>query len=159
MGKGYMELIYGDGYGSGYGDGYGYGSGYGYGYGYGYGDGYGSGYGYGDGSGDNMELIKKFKWDSKIILHETNAEIRKEIIKTIDIVKVLKDLDAKVIDKKDNYELLNLNLQDGRFRPYLKMLNPSVGVWHVEGVHPDCETVEQALEWRNKTKEEPEVLT
>ncbi|WP_213083536.1 hypothetical protein, partial [Escherichia coli] len=28
-------------------------------------------------------------------------------------------------------------------------LNPSVGVWHVEGVHPRCATVQGALNWRN----------
>jgi|3_EtaG_2_1085321.scaffolds.fasta_scaffold12633_4 hypothetical protein len=38
--------------------------------------------------------------------------------------------------------------------------DPSLdGVWHVEGVHPDCKTVKQALEWRNGTEETPEVLT
>ena len=44
-------------------------------------------------------------------------------------------------------------------RPYLKMTNPSIGVFHVEGVHPDCTTVDQALEFRNGTKVKPTVLT
>tara|TARA_Y100000310_G_scaffold221960_1_gene223588 strand:+ start:2488 stop:2643 length:156 start_codon:yes stop_codon:yes gene_type:complete len=29
----------------------------------------------------------------------------------------------------------------------------------LDGVHPDCKTVKQALEWRNGTEETPEVLT
>jgi hypothetical protein len=32
---------------------------------------------------------------------------------------------------------------------YLKMVNPSIGTFHVEGVDPQCATVEQALNWRN----------
>ena len=28
------------------------------------------------------------------------------------------------------------------------MLNPSIGVWHVEGVHPSCDTVRKALNFR-----------
>ena len=69
------------------------------------------------------------------------------------------DLGAKVADRQGDYELLLLDLGDKRNRPYLKMLNPSIGTWHVEGVHPDCATVEQALNWRNQTDVKPEVLT
>jgi hypothetical protein len=41
------------------------------------------------------------------------------------------------------------------------MLNPSIGAIHIEGVHPSCRTVEQALSWRNGLKqyEEPQELT
>ena len=39
------------------------------------------------------------------------------------------------------------------------MLNPSIGIWHVEGVAPACLTVEQALNWRNQTADKPEVMT
>jgi len=63
------------------------------------------------------------------------------------------------IDKQGDYELLLIDIGDERKRPYLKMLNPSIGTWHVEGVHPHCKTVEQALNWRNQTEEKPEVLT
>jgi hypothetical protein len=31
---------------------------------------------------------------------------------------------------------------------YLKMTNPSVRVFHVEGVARECNTVQQALNWR-----------
>jgi len=99
------------------------------------------------------------KLNPELVLTEKNAEIRREIVKKIDIVRVLKKLNAKTIHKKDDYELINLDLRDGRFRPYLKMLNPSIKVWHVEGVHPDCKTVEQALNWRNGCNENPIILT
>ena len=87
------------------------------------------------------------KLDSNIILKETNVEIRREIVRKIGIEKVCKDLGATILDKIGNYELLNLNLGD-RSRPYLKMLNPSIGIYHIEGVPPDCDTVEKALNSR-----------
>ena len=37
----------------------------------------------------------------------------------------------------------------GRDRVYLKMFNPSVGIFHVEGVPPDKRTLRAALDWRN----------
>jgi hypothetical protein len=54
---------------------------------------------------------------------------------------------------------LLLNLGDGRNRPYLKMINPSIGTYHIEGVHPECKTVKEALIWRNQSEETPAVLT
>jgi hypothetical protein len=57
------------------------------------------------------------------------------------------------------YELLILNMGDGRRRPYLKMKNPSIKTWHIEGVAPEIKTVKEALAWRNGTDEAPEVLT
>lgn len=101
------------------------------------------------------------KLPSKMILKETNAEIRREIVRKIGIEKICRDLNAKVIDKMDDYELLMLDLQDGRHRPYLKMKNPSIGTYHVEGVHPNCKTVKEALAWRNGLEiyYPPEILT
>jgi hypothetical protein len=99
------------------------------------------------------------KLNSKLILTEKNAEVRKEIVRKIGSEKLCSDLKAKVIDKKDEYELLLLDLKDGRNRPYLKMKNPSIGVYHIEGVHPDCKTVEDALNFRSGLKEwKPEFM-
>ncbi len=97
--------------------------------------------------------------DSHILLEEPNAEVRREIVRKVGIEKVCIDLDAKVIDRQGDYELLILNLGDDRKRPYLKMKNPSIGVYHIEGVHPDCTTVESALNFRNGTNEVPTILT
>lgn len=85
----------------------------------------------------------------KWVLEEKNAQVRAELVKKMGAERVVKELGAKTIDKKNGYELLNLDLGDGRFRPYLKMKNPSVDLIHIEGVHPDCKTVEEALAWRN----------
>lgn len=52
------------------------------------------------------------------------------------------------------YELLNFDIIDGKHRPYLKMLNPSTGNWRVEGIHPKCKTINQALGFQNPFVEE-----
>jgi len=108
------------------------------------------------------EWLVMQKWneiDCKKILAEQNAEVRREIVRKVGIERVCSELDAKCIDKIGDYELLILNLGDDRKRPYLKMLNPSVGTYHIEGVHPDCQTVEAALNFRNGTVEKPLILT
>ena len=99
------------------------------------------------------------KLDSKLVLSEKNAEVRREIVRKIGVDRVLTTLGGKELETWGNYSLISMDLGDGRHRPYLKMLNPSVGTWHVEGVHPECRTIEEALNWRNKTKETPTVLT
>ncbi len=96
------------------------------------------------------------------IAKEPNAQVRQVMVERIGIERVCQMFHAKVLDTQGTYELLNLDLGDGRVRPYLKMLNPSVGCWHVEGVHPKCTTVQQAINWRAGHEQEhwqPEVLT
>ena len=99
------------------------------------------------------------KLDAHLILTETNAEVRREIVRKIGVERMCNDLNAKPIDTVGDYTLLLLDLGDGRQRPYLKMLNPSIGIYHIEGIHPDCDTVEKALNWRNKTDEKPFIIT
>lgn len=111
----------------------------------------------------NKEIVETSaeKIDCKIILTEKNAEVRREIVRKVGVERLIVKLGAKSLDKSDNgvYELLDINIGDGRVRPYLKMLNPSIKTWHVEGVGPECKTVEQALKWRNQTEEKPVKLT
>jgi len=97
--------------------------------------------------------------DPRIIFTEENADVRREIVRKIGIDRVCAALVSEVLDSTGAYELVNLNLGDGRTRPYLKMLNPSTGTWHLEGVPPDVTTVSAALRWRNRTDEPPQVLT
>ena len=101
------------------------------------------------------------KLDAKLLLKEQNAEVRREIVRKIGIERICQKLNAKMIDKTDDgmYELLMLDLGDGRSRPYLKMRNPSIGVYHIEGVEPGINTVEKALNWRNQSPEKPLALT
>jgi hypothetical protein len=100
-----------------------------------------------------------------MVLGETNVEVRRELIRKIGVDRLIDCLPHKLLDKKDNYELYSLELSpevpDARF---LKMINPSIGVYHVEGVGPECSTVQQAINWRSNSLKlngdwNPEVLT
>lgn len=112
---------------------------------------------------EELVMTPANKLDSKIILKEENAEVRREMVRKIGTEKICTDLKSQCIDKSDDkiYELLILELGDGRKRPYLKMINPSIGTYHIEGVHPDCKTVKEALAWRNRVDvyEKPTILT
>ena len=87
--------------------------------------------------------------DPSTVFDEKNAEIRRELIRKIGVERFLTKTPHTVLETKGSYQLLSVELSeqvtDAR---YLKMLNPSVGAWHVEGVHPSCSTVKQAINWR-----------
>lgn len=106
-----------------------------------------------------MKPAEELKAD--LILKTRNADVRREAVRKIGIERVLKDLGAKVIDKTEDgvYELVNLDLGDNRWRPYLKMKNPSIDAWHIEGVGPNTRTVAQALQYRNGVDTPPQILT
>lgn len=96
--------------------------------------------------------------DPRLILDEPNANVRRDIVRKIGIERVCEGLNARCIDSQGDYELLMLDLSDGRARPFLKMKDPSSGVYHIEGVAPECRTVASALAWRNDTEVAPSVL-
>jgi len=83
------------------------------------------------------------------ILKEANVDVRRELIRKVGIEMMLTHLPHESLDKKGDYELLKIDFpglaQDTR---YLKMLNPSIGVWHLEGVERDCNSVQEAINWR-----------
>jgi len=89
-----------------------------------------------------------------------NAEIRREFIYKVGIERIVKSMGAKSLDKQGDYELLLVDLKGttGEW-PYLKMLNPSIGTWHMECVPQNIKTVRQALNWRNRSELIPEQLT
>jgi hypothetical protein len=91
------------------------------------------------------------KISPETVLAETNADIRRELIRKVGIERMLAKLPHKRMDKRGNYELLSINLGNGATDArYLRMLNPSVGVWHLEGVAPECDTITKSLNWRNQ---------
>jgi hypothetical protein len=107
------------------------------------------------------EIVKTpaAKLDLNLLLRERNVEVRREIVRKIGIERIMSELNIEILDERNGYQLLIPDLRDGGKRPYLKMLNPSEGTWHIEGVHPDCRTVPEALEWRNNDNLETEILT
>ena len=98
---------------------------------------------------------------SETILKEPNAEVRRELIRKVGIEKMLTSLPHKLLEKRGNYELYSLNLSDEvKDARYLKMINPSIGVFHLEGVAPEILTIDAALNWRNQNMfTDAEVLT
>lgn len=89
-----------------------------------------------------------------------NAEVRREFVRKVGIERITTQLGAIVIDKEGDYELIEVDLKGTTGKhPYLKMLNPSIGTWHMECVDKACKTVKDALQWRNQSMLEPEVLT
>jgi len=87
--------------------------------------------------------------DPKAIVAETNVEVRRELIRKIGVERFIQVSGATVKSKSGNYELLSVRLSpEVTDAKYLKMLNPSAGCWHVEGVHPSCTTVQEAINWR-----------
>lgn len=89
-----------------------------------------------------------------------NAEVRREFVRKVGIERIVQACGAVVLDKQGEYELLSVDLggSTGKW-PYLKMLNPSVGVWHLEAVAKGIATVNEALKWRNQSDLLPEQLT
>jgi ankyrin repeat protein len=89
-----------------------------------------------------------------------NAEARREFVRRVGIERLVQALGAETLDHHDDYELLLVDLggETGKV-PFLKMLNPSVGVWHLEAVPKDIDTVKAALAWRNQSDFAPEQLT
>lgn len=92
----------------------------------------------------------------------SNVEIRREFVRKVGVEQLVNKLGAETLDKSDNgvYELLAVNLggETGVWN-YLKMLNPSIGTYHMEAVARECITVAQAIAWRNQSDLIPEQLT
>jgi hypothetical protein len=89
------------------------------------------------------------KLDPKLILTEKNAEIRREIVRKIGIERICQKLETKTIDRKGDYELLKLPIPEMETSAlYLKMKNPSIDAYHMEGVPPDIKTCQEAINWR-----------
>jgi hypothetical protein len=144
-----------------------------------YGDGYGLYMLNGVNVGEKIVMTPADQLDCNLVLTEKNAQIRCEIVKKIGMKRILKELKSECIDSKEiiinkkngyittfdilnkmiKYELLLLNIGDNRERPYLKMLNPSTGEIHIEGVPPEINTIEKALNWRTYGNDFPIALT
>jgi hypothetical protein len=100
------------------------------------------------------------KLDPKKFAEIKNAEVRREFVRKVGIERICLALGTKVMDKQKDYELHEIDLggETGKW-PYLKMLNPSIGVWHMECVDKTCRTVKDAITWRNQSDLEPKILT
>jgi hypothetical protein len=80
-----------------------------------------------------------------------NTDIKSLALKKIGVERAFDKLERNTLDQKTfpiggDYELFAVDFGSGEER-YLSMTCPSKGQRHVEGVHPDCKTVDQALGW------------
>jgi len=90
------------------------------------------------------------KLDPNLAVSTENVEVRREIVRKIGVEILLHKLGGKVLHKEGDYELLEIKVGPALKAKALKMLNPSVPeVYHVEFVAPHCQTVQEALNFRN----------
>jgi len=86
-----------------------------------------------------------------------NVEVRREFVRKVGIERIVQTLaptgpiDTATFHTEDGrphfYELYRFRVHED-FWTYLKMRNPSVDLFHVEGVPNNCQTVREALEFR-----------
>jgi hypothetical protein len=84
-----------------------------------------------------------------IILKETNVDIRRELLRKIGVQRMLSY--GEEIDSMGSYKLVDMSpvFTGIRYAPHLLMKNPSVDdTWHLEGIGPECHTVQEAINWR-----------
>ena len=101
------------------------------------------------------------KLDIKLFMKEQNADIKAEFIRKYGIERMLSL--GKIVDTyknynehwwiKSEYELWDMHSVYKEFTKhekcmFLKMKNLTMGIWHLEGVHPSCNTLAEALKWR-----------
>ncbi|MBI4567978.1 MAG: hypothetical protein HY719_06220 [Planctomycetes bacterium] len=99
----------------------------------------------------------------RLVLTTRNAEVRRVVVRKVGLPRLMAALRPEVVDRRGDYELLVIRLDEQHACPYLKMKNPSTGETHIEGVHPNCRTVQGAINWRasggRRMRWEPEVVT
>ena len=101
------------------------------------------------------------KISAETVLQEPNVDRRRELIRKVGIERMLSKLPHKSLEQRGTYELLSIRLSDEiPDARYLRMVNPSVGVFHLEAVDPSCNTITESLNWRNSNwHETAEILT
>jgi hypothetical protein len=83
------------------------------------------------------------------VLKEKSVDVRRELLRKVGVLRMSEY--GKVVDAQGDYKLIDMaKLFTGlRRAPFLLMKNPSLDdTFHLEGVAPECETVEQAINWR-----------
>lgn len=90
-----------------------------------------------------------------------NADVKAEFVRKIGIERFIDK--GKIIDSYKNYdktthewwhsseyELVDMSCMFSslNYAPYLKMQNQTTKIWHMEGVSPECRTIESALKER-----------
>ncbi len=90
------------------------------------------------------------QWQSRWLLEETNAELRRVLIQGIGYGRICQELQAVALDSWREYTLLRIE-NDVDVEPIylLKMTCPSTGHIHVMRVPPTVTTAREAISWAN----------
>ena len=107
-------------------------------------------------------LTKTEDMTPEMVMKEENVDVRRELVRKFGVDR-LKSF-GKKMDSVGDYELLDMSkiFTSVDYAPHLLMKNPSIGVYHLEGVGQECKTVEHAINWRAgdiKRVWNPKVLT
>ena len=96
------------------------------------------------------------EWQSKWLLKEHNAEVRRALIQGIGCDRLCQELAATELDTWQEYTLLKMDFEDdfdadGLPLPVvlLKMTCPSMGFIHALRVPPDVRSAKEAIRWVN----------
>ena len=96
--------------------------------------------------------------DIEFFKEEKNADVKAEFIRKYGIDRMSnmgKSVDSyKNYDEfwwtKSEYELIDMSpiFSKITYAPHLRMKNLTTNIYHLEGVHPDCKTIKEALNFR-----------
>jgi hypothetical protein len=89
------------------------------------------------------------QWQSKWVLKEHNAEVRRALIQGITYDRLCQQLQAVELDSWQEYTLLKIDNADVEPIYLLKMTCPSTGHIHALRVPPDVESAKEAIRWIN----------
>ena len=94
--------------------------------------------------------VNSENWQSKWLLEEKNAELRRVLIQGLGYSRICNDLKAKVKNKWREYELLEIkDTIDVEPLKLVKMVCPSTGLIHAHRVPPNMDTARNAIKWVN----------
>jgi hypothetical protein len=82
----------------------------------------------------------------EMVLRETNIDRRRELLRKIGIENMMSQ--GEIIEESGGYKLIDMGrlFLEIDYAPYLLMKNPSLAnTYHLEGVSPQCRTIQQAL--------------
>jgi hypothetical protein len=96
------------------------------------------------------------QWQSKWVLKEQNAEVRRALIQGITYDRICQELAVTELDSWQEYTLLSIEFKDdfddvGNPKPVylLKMTCPSTGFIHALRVPPNVRSAKEAIRWVN----------
>ncbi len=107
-----------------------------------------------------LAITPESQLDIEFFKKERNADVRAEFIRKFGIERMVNM--GKSIDSYKNYtnkfwydseyELIDMSsiFTQHKYAPFLRMKNLTTGIWHMEGIPPECKTIQEALDFRCK---------